>query len=90
VGEREFSEAGFSGLVITGMPAHPTGVFRVQSGTLTITAATAERLSGRFELRAVGFLTDSPTQDGREVTAIGSFAWRGTGRDSLRTLSRER
>lgn len=90
VGERELSETGFSGLIITGMPAHPTGVFRVQSGTLTITAATAERLSGQFTLRAVGFLTESPTHEGREVTAVGSFAARGRDREAIRTLSRER
>jgi hypothetical protein len=90
VGERELGKDGFSGLIITGMPAHPTGVFRVQSGTLTITAATPEHLTGRFELRAVGFLTESPTHDGREVTADGSFAARGSGRDSTLTLNRER
>jgi hypothetical protein len=89
VGEREFRSAGFSGLIITGMPAHPTGVFRAQGGTLTITAATPERLTGQFELRAVGFLTESPTQDRREVTAVGSFATESP-RDTIRTLSRER
>ncbi len=73
VGERELTEGGFSGLVITGRPAHPTGVFRVQSGRLTITAGAADELAGRFELRAVGFLTEAPDADDRSVTVDGSF-----------------
>jgi len=89
VGERELARSGFSGLIITGMPAHPTGVFRAQSGTLTITAASPKHLTGRFELRAVGFLTESPRDEGREVTATGGFAARRTGRDSTLTLNRE-
>jgi hypothetical protein len=73
VGERELGGNGFSGLIITGMPAHPTGVFRAQTGTLTITTATSERLVGRFELHAVGYLTASPRQDDQAVTAMGGF-----------------
>jgi len=89
VGERELGVSGFSGLIITGMPAHPTGVFRVQSGTLTITAATPNQLAGRFEVRAVGFLTESPREDDRAVTATGGFSTRGAGRDSTLSLTRE-
>jgi hypothetical protein len=87
VGEGQLGSGGFSGLVITGMPAHPTGVFRVRNGTITITAATPARLAGRFELRAVGFLTESPAADGREVIADGSFAGPRSGRDTLLTIN---
>lgn len=90
VREREPGKYGFSGLIITGMPAHPSGVFRVQSGTLTITAATPKYLAGRFEVRAVGFLTESPIHDALEVTAEGSFAARGSSPDTILTLNRAR
>lgn len=73
VGEHELGRGGFRGQIITGMPAHPTGVFLVESGTVTITRATPEQLVGRFELHAVGFLTTAPTDDSRTVTADGSF-----------------
>jgi hypothetical protein len=89
VGEDELGRNGFSGLIITGMPAHPTGVFRVQSGTLTITAASPMQLAGRFEVRAVGFLTESPREDDRAVTATGGFSTRGAGRDTAVSLTRE-
>jgi hypothetical protein len=82
MGEDELGSDGFSGLLIVGMPAHPSAVFRVRSGTLTVTAATPEQLSGRFELQAVGFLTDSPTRDRTEVTAEGSFTASRTDRDT--------
>jgi hypothetical protein len=90
VGEHELGKGGFRALVITGMPAHPSGVFNVESGTITITAATPEQLTGRFELRAVGFLTESPADDNRSVTALGSFAARERGRDTVLTIDRAR
>jgi hypothetical protein len=74
VGEGEMSWAGFSGLIITGMPSHPSGVFHAQSGTITITATPPEHLAGKFELRGVGFLTGSPAEDQREILADGHFA----------------
>jgi hypothetical protein len=86
MGEEEFGTGGFSGLIIMGMPAHPTGVFRVKSGTLTVTAATPVQLTGRFELRAVGFLTKSPADDTQSVTVNGTFTARargGTNRSSI-------
>jgi hypothetical protein len=82
VGDGELSRGGFSGLVITGMPAHPTGVFWVESGTLTITASSANRLEGRFALSAAGFLVESPENEGRKVSAEGAFAARAGDRDS--------
>jgi hypothetical protein len=73
VGESALGREGFSGLVITGMPAHPTGIFRIQGGTLAITSRTADQLSGKFELRAVGFFTETPSDDHQVVTATGAF-----------------
>jgi hypothetical protein len=87
VRERGLGESGFSALIITGRPSHPSGVFHVQSGTITIVAATPERLAGRFELRATGFLTESPADDTREVVAEGSFAAPGSGHDTLLTFN---
>jgi hypothetical protein len=77
VGEDQLEMNGFSGLIIAGMPAHPTGIFRVYRGTLQITSSTAAELSGRFELRARGYVTHSPAQEDREVTAEGRFTTRG-------------
>jgi hypothetical protein len=76
VGDSELGRNGFSGLIITGMPAHPTGVFRVESGTLTIAADTLGRLTGEFELRASGFLTGSPADNSQYLSANGRFAAR--------------
>lgn len=82
VGDTALGEDGFSGQVITGIPAHPTGVFRVKAGRLAITSASPELLAGHFQLRAVGFLTESPGQDGWEISADGSFTAPVNGRDS--------
>ena len=60
-------------LVITGPMRHPTGVFRADRGTLTITSSSAQFLTGTFELHATGWLTRSPDDDGREIVALGSF-----------------
>jgi len=76
VGERGSGEHGFSGLIITGMPAHPSGVFQARSGTLTLTAEGAGRLAGEFALEAAGFLTGAPEEDHRTVAAEGSFTAR--------------
>ncbi len=63
----------FHGLVVTGSPSHPTGVFRVQRGSVTVTSSTPDRLAGTFALHAVGFLAADPARDDREVTVSGSF-----------------
>lgn len=77
VGEDQLMGNGFSALVITGMPSHPTGIFRVESGTLHITSSTSDALAGRFELRARGYLLHSPAKESWEVTAEGRFTTRG-------------
>jgi len=83
VGDTALGEDGFSGQIITGMPAHPTGVFLVRAGRLAITTATPEVLAGRFELRAIGYLTESLDKNGEEITADGSFTARMNGRDTV-------
>lgn len=69
----------FHGLVITGSPSHPTGVFRIQQGTLTITSASSERLEGSFALSATGFLAAEPDREDRELTVTGSFSATASG-----------
>jgi hypothetical protein len=76
----------FHGLVITGSPSNPTGVFRVQRGTMTITTSTTARISGTFELRAVGFLASDVSREDREVTMTGSFTATPSGQDVTLTL----
>jgi hypothetical protein len=73
VGESALGREGFSGIIITGMPAHPNGIFRIQSGTLSVTSSTPCEMTGRFELRAVGFLTEAPAASSRVITATGTF-----------------
>lgn len=68
------SQAGFHGLVITGSPSAPTGVFRIERGNLTVTGSSPERLTGSFELHAVGFLADTPDREDREVLVSGTFS----------------
>jgi hypothetical protein len=83
VSEAETADPGdFHGVVITGSPGHPSGAFRVRSGSLMITESTAARLSGRFELHAVGFLADSPEVEGREIVISGSFSAAASGSTS--------
>ncbi|MEO8636936.1 MAG: hypothetical protein ABI587_16805 [Gemmatimonadales bacterium] len=63
----------FHGLVVTGSPSHPTGVFHVVNGTITITSSTPERIAGTFALHAVGFMAVDPDRDAQEITVSGSF-----------------
>jgi hypothetical protein len=60
-------------LVMTGSAAHPTGVFRGQSGELVITSVTESTSTGTFRVSASGFLAASPELEDRLVTATGSF-----------------
>lgn len=74
VGDEAFRNGGFSGLIVTGEPAHPTGVFWAWSGRIEVIAAAPHRITGRFELDALGYLTSSPDVVWRAVTARGTFA----------------
>ncbi|MFL5494850.1 MAG: hypothetical protein ACJ8DC_10755 [Gemmatimonadales bacterium] len=60
-------------LVMLGGAERPKGVFRAQSGTLTITSASDSLLSGTFTLVATGFLAAEPANENRQVSASGSF-----------------
>jgi hypothetical protein len=64
-------------LVLLGPAARPTGVFRGQSGTLTITSDSESVLTGSFTLEASGFTAADPDHDGRMVSASGSFTATG-------------
>jgi hypothetical protein len=91
VGVYQLSDAtressGFHGLVITGSPSRPSGVFRIQRGTMTVTQSNPSLISGTFELRAMGFLASDPSREDREVTMTGSFAATPGGHDVTLSL----
>ncbi len=67
-------DAAFHGVVITGVPSKPTGVFRIKSGTLTITSSSVERITGSFEMQAEGFLAQDMDNETRTVTVSGTFS----------------
>jgi hypothetical protein len=60
-------------LVVTGSAEHPAGVFRPRRGTLTITSSSWNRLTGRFAMKAEGYLAGAPDQADQAVTIEGSF-----------------
>jgi hypothetical protein len=64
---------GLQALVVTGPPSSPTGAYRAQSGTLTITRAREDALEGRFEIDAVGFEAARPAAEDRELVVRGTF-----------------
>jgi hypothetical protein len=64
-------------LVMLGDAERPTGVFRAQSGTLTIASASDSLLAGSFTLVATGFMAAEPAREDRQVSASGSFKARG-------------
>lgn len=64
----------FSGLVVTGSPSQPSGVFHAEGGSVTITRSTDDRITGTFELHGTGFLAASPDDEGREIVVSGSFS----------------
>jgi hypothetical protein len=60
-----------------GSAEHPLGWFHGEYGTVTITRAADGQLSGRFEVRARGFLSTDPDNENRWVTVTGSFEAEG-------------
>ncbi len=60
-------------LVVTGTPEHPAGMFRPRGGTLTITSSSWNRISGRFEMNADGYLASGREENTQAVTIEGSF-----------------
>jgi hypothetical protein len=67
-------DGAFHGVVITGVPSKPTGVFRIKSGTVTITSSSLERITGSFEMQAEGFLAQDMDDETRTVTVSGTFS----------------
>ena len=80
--QEDGSGSEFHGLVVTGAPSHPTGVFRVSRGTLTITSSTPERITGIFEMHAIGFLAETIDIENREANTSGRFSATATGQPS--------
>jgi hypothetical protein len=73
IGELALQNGGFRALVVTGLPARPTGVFWAWSGTLRIMPAAPGALAGEFELRALGYRTDAVASPWQSVTSRGQF-----------------
>lgn len=63
----------FHALISLGSVGSPIGAFRAVSGTVTILQSTGERIVGRYEVKAVGFLASDPENEGREITVRGGF-----------------
>jgi hypothetical protein len=61
-------------LVLTGSATHPTGAFRGERGTVTITSSSDAGVFGAFEIHAHGFLASETERDDRELVARGWFA----------------
>jgi hypothetical protein len=60
-------------LVLTGSPTQPTGVYRGESGWLSVTATSERFTAGQFEIDAIGFTAAEPGQEDRRVNVTGSF-----------------
>ena len=68
----------FHALVSLGSAGNPVGAFRGMSGTVTITQSSPDRIVGRYELHAVGFMATDMNDEEREITVRGSFAARAS------------
>ena len=71
--ENGFGARAFRAGLVAGSPERPLGWFHGESGWVTITDAAAGRMSGRFEIRARGFLSADPKNEDRWVTVRGTF-----------------
>ena len=69
--------AAFSAIFVAGSPAEPIGVFRGESGTVTITATRPGRIEGKFRIEARGFLAAAPDREDVKVTLDGTFVAMG-------------
>jgi len=86
VGDAAERHGDFRGQIVTGSTGRPSGVFRVEQGTLTITASSNERVEGTFALHGTGFLATEPDREDREVTVTGSFSATSSGTQLNYTL----
>lgn len=64
----------FHAMISLGSVGSPIGAFRAVSGTVTILQSTGDRIVGRYEVKAVGFLASDPENEGREITVRGGFS----------------
>jgi hypothetical protein len=60
-------------LVMTGSAEHPTGVFRGQGGTLTVTSMSDNVIRGSYRVKAAGFVAGDSAAENREIIASGGF-----------------
>ena len=60
-------------LVMTGSAERPTGVFRGQEGTLTVTSMTDNVLRGSYRVKGTGFVASDPSDEHRQIVAAGGF-----------------
>jgi hypothetical protein len=67
----------FHACFIAGTADHPQGAFHGQSGWVTITQNKAGLISGEFELRAQGFLSDNIHDENQWVMLQGAFTAAG-------------
>jgi hypothetical protein len=69
--------ADFSAVFVAGSPAEPIGVFRGESGIVTITATRPGRIEGKFRIEARGFLAAAPDREDVKVVLSGVFVAQG-------------
>jgi hypothetical protein len=67
---------GLRALVMTGSAEHPTGVFRGEAGTLTVTSVTDNVIRGSYRVKATGFVASDPADEHRQIVASGGFTAR--------------
>lgn len=61
------------GLIVTGSPSRPTGVYRAQSGRVTVHTIQDGQLEGNFEMWARGFNATNLMDENLTITVAGSF-----------------
>jgi hypothetical protein len=71
--QRVSKEPHFEALFVAGTAEHPVGVFRAESGSITITQADGGRIAGVFEIKARGFVAQDPENEDQWVTLRGRF-----------------
>jgi hypothetical protein len=79
--------AGLRGLVLTGPVNSPTGAYRAQGGTLTVTRSREGLLQGRFDVNARGFEAATPMDEERPLEVRGQFTAKSASAHQTRTRS---
>ena len=76
ISRREDGSDDLRALVMTGSAEHPTGVFRGEAGTVTITSVTDNLIRGSYRVKATGFVASDPADEHRPIVASGGFTAR--------------